>query len=368
MNLLIKEANRLCFSSRSLRSLQRIGISFFGTAGTGSEREKNNKRVVFAEKRQDDTHLFSFDEKNKRFIEKGKEGTSLEKRIKQLFRTVEMAFLPKVHFCSVCALLNTRATQTPWTDDICPIAYGHPCRGCSPLLEAFFPCNLCCMLVSLSFSSDSLGRLLESEQDQLLWLQDWTGWSRMAWDNLVALCLQRISNFRFFCDIYYFDRLVSTHLDSSSRSWRFIAAVALEVSTWLEVLTPLFPKLFIPMAALANMGMSTSMLGDRGLGKNISWLAGSATRAGIRYGFIRASNMSDITAKEGSQSTVSTCVGTLIGICLSPYIVTNRSYVLATSFFLSICSLYCLHKALTYVELPTINSEVFTIVFFDFYF
>ena len=87
---------------------------------------------------------------------------------------------------------------------------------------------------------------------------------------------------------------MNSHLDADSRGWRILAAWLLEISTWLEVMTPLFPHSFLLLATLANVG------------KNISWLAGSATRAGIRYGFVNAHNMGDITAKEGSQTVAIT--------------------------------------------------------------
>lgn len=36
--------------------------------------------------------------------------------------------------------------------------------------------------------------------------------------------------------------------------WRFVAAVVFDLSMFLEVLTPLAPSLFLPLASLANVG------------------------------------------------------------------------------------------------------------------
>ena len=76
---------------------------------------------------------------------------------------------------------------------------------------------------------------------------------------------------RFYLNSLLNNRLVNSRLDADSRGWRILTAWLLEISTWLEVMTPLFPQHFLLLATLANIG------------KNISWLAGSATRAGIRY-------------------------------------------------------------------------------------
>ena len=68
--------------------------------------------------------------------------------------------------------------------------------------------------------------------------------------------------------------------------WRVVAAVSMDFAMYLEALTPLAPFLFLPLATVANVG------------KNISWLAASATRAGIHLSFsTNGHNLADITAK-----------------------------------------------------------------------
>ena len=144
------------------------------------------------------------------------------------------------------------------------------------------------------------------------------------------------------------NRLVNSRLDADSRGWRILTAWLLEISTWLEVMTPLFPQHFLLLATLANIG------------KNISWLAGSATRAGIRYGFVNAHNMSDLTAKEGSQTTCITVFGTFLGIMLSNLIgAGHMQYVLMSSMCISAISLFCISQSLQRVSLPTLNYQVF---------
>lgn len=142
-------------------------------------------------------------------------------------------------------------------------------------------------------------------------------------------------------------RLVNSRLDADSRGWRILAAWLLEISTWLEVLTPLCPRYFLLFATLANIG------------KNISWLAGSATRAGIRYGFVNAHNMGDLTAKEGSQTVAITVFGTFLGIMLSNLIGPGHmEYVLLSSLCISSISLFSIYRSLHCVSLPTLNYQV----------
>ena len=58
--------------------------------------------------------------------------------------------------------------------------------------------------------------------------------------------------------------------DSNPKRWRMVAALALDLSTLLEIFTPFFgPEYFLPCASIANIG------------KNIGFLAASASRAAI---------------------------------------------------------------------------------------
>ncbi|KAK8814300.1 hypothetical protein WA158_008162 [Blastocystis sp. Blastoise] len=279
-------------------------LRFFSDCNKTNEHEEKEKKYSFSERTRDGLREFSFDSTKQKFISKNEEDNSIKGKLLRRLQEIPKAFLPK----------------------------GYP----KTVNGEYLPY---CIWTSLSWVFSSAGGVL-SMQSLLSAVGVGQGSTTLA-AGLNWVIKDGLGQFGGVL----FATLVSNHLDSASRSWRFLAAFALELSTWLEVLTPLFPKFFIPLAAIANTG------------KNISWLAGSATRAGIRYGFINAANMSDITAKEGSQSTMSTVIGTCIGIALSPYVCIHRGYVLATSFTLSLLSLYCLHKALKHVVLPTINKE-----------
>jgi hypothetical protein len=85
-------------------------------------------------------------------------------------------------------------------------------------------------------------------------------------------------------------------------------------STLLEICTPLAPHMFLLLASVANVGRPHCLpcciahTGTRA-GKNVSWLAASATKAGIHKSFLRHENLSDVTAKSGSQTIAASVAG-----------------------------------------------------------
>jgi hypothetical protein len=121
--------------------------------------------------------------------------------------------------------------------------------------------------------------------------------------------------------------LVGERFDSEPKRIRFWAGWAMQGATLLELLLPLAPHLFLPIASVANIGTfvllrasdnppqgNPSVLTPAFAGRNIAWLAGSATRAQIHNTFALHDNLGDITAKAGSQSTAASVLGTGVGI------------------------------------------------------
>ena len=107
-----------------------------------------------------------------------------------------------------------------------------------------------------------------------------------------------------------FASAVNNKFDAEPKRWRFIASVSLEFSSFLELLTPLAPHYFLPIAAVANIG------------KNISCLAASASRAAIHHSFAVSENLADVTAKAGSQTILCSTIGTGV-FCLFLYFYTD---------------------------------------------
>ena len=87
---------------------------------------------------------------------------------------------------------------------------------------------------------------------------------------------------------------MSDRFDADPRYWRFVSSLALDASTLLELLSPLAPGCFLPIASLANVG------------KNVSFLSASASRAALHLALAREGNLADVRlrplAKRGGGS------------------------------------------------------------------
>lgn len=144
----------------------------------------------------------------------------------------------------------------------------------------------------------------------------------------------------------FFANFVNNRFDSEPKRWRLLAALSLELACFAEMLTAVFPVYFLPIAALANTG------------KNIAFLASSASRAALHVSLAKAHNLADITAKAGSQNILSSMCGTGLGIALTYGIgVLGGQLVeqMATFAALSSASLWFNYQSLQHVSLRTLN-------------
>jgi hypothetical protein len=141
---------------------------------------------------------------------------------------------------------------------------------------------------------------------------------------------------------------IGDRFDSDPKKLRYEAAVAMQTATFLELITPIFPAWFLPIASISNIGglliyCESAALGSlhlfffmikrtptpsltpccslytsgggkkkRCTGKNVSWLAISSTRAHMHKTFALRDNLGDITGKAGSQSTAGAVIGTFV--------------------------------------------------------
>jgi hypothetical protein len=105
-----------------------------------------------------------------------------------------------------------------------------------------------------------------------------------------------------------FASVVNNKFDADPKRWRLLATIAMDAASFLEMLTPMMPGYFLAVASVANVG------------KNISFLAASASRAAIHRSFTLQENLADVTAKTGSQFIVSSLLGTSLGVTLSSFV------------------------------------------------
>ncbi|KAJ1966037.1 hypothetical protein GGI12_000355 [Dipsacomyces acuminosporus] len=139
--------------------------------------------------------------------------------------------------------------------------------------------------------------------------------------------------------------MVGQKFDSDPKHQRFWSTVWLQGATWLEMLTPLAPHMFLLIGSIANIG------------KNISWLAMSATKASINRTFCRKENLGDLTAKYGSQATAAGLLGTAAGVLIGATMDVSI-YTLILGFIpISLASIWANYKSLSYAITPTLNLE-----------
>ena len=169
--------------------------------------------------------------------------------------------------------------------------------------------------------------------------------------------------------------------DTNPKRWRMVAAMALDVSTLLEICTPMMgPEYFLPCASIANIG------------KNVGFLAASASRAAIHQSLSMggsllptssllpvavsesspknmttvmmpppksSSNLGDVTAKSGSQSIVASLLGTAVGIFFSQTLCSDHGTVGILAGFVALSTVHqmCTYKAVKAVPLRSFNRH-----------
>ena len=131
--------------------------------------------------------------------------------------------------------------------------------------------------------------------------------------------------------------------DANPKQWRMVSGIALDLSTFLELISPLFPyAYFLPLASLANVG------------KNISFLTASASRAALHQNLAKKANLGDITAKAGSQSILASLVGTALGVGMSPFLITGQDYHSSHILLATFLVLSAIHQGGTYMSLKSV--------------
>lgn len=142
-----------------------------------------------------------------------------------------------------------------------------------------------------------------------------------------------------------FASFVNNQFDADPKRWRMISGISMDSASFLELLTPLAPAYFLPIAAVANVG------------KNISFLSASASRAAIHKSFAIHENLADITAKTGSQCIVGSLLGTSLGLSIAASVGQDYASVLTAFAVCSAMSLTATYYSLKDVTLTTLSLE-----------
>lgn len=146
-----------------------------------------------------------------------------------------------------------------------------------------------------------------------------------------------------------FAGVVNNQFDADPKKWRMIASISLDISSFIELLTPLAPGYFLPLAAFANVG------------KNVSFLAASASRAAIHKSFAVHENLADVTAKTGSQCILASLAGTSLGLSIAAGLAGDYAAIVAA---FAACS--ALNLGATYFSLRGVTLTTLSVARLDF--
>ncbi|TNN05547.1 RUS1 family protein C16orf58 [Schistosoma japonicum] len=137
------------------------------------------------------------------------------------------------------------------------------------------------------------------------------------------------------------------NLDCDCKFWRFVADIFNDCALFLELISPLFDYLFIPLLCFAN------------LLKSLVGVAGSATRAAIVQHQAIDNNLADVSAKDGSQETLSNLMAWFLNFILL-YMVTGNQILIWLCFICcTTIHLYCNYRAVKCLKLRTFNRTRF---------
>lgn len=146
------------------------------------------------------------------------------------------------------------------------------------------------------------------------------------------------------------------NFDSDIKKWRFMSVFVLNIALWIEITALAFPQYFLLVASIANMG------------KNVTFMLGSATRASINVRFAKTSNIADIQGKSVSQFTASMLTGVTIGMGLTKMIdITSLYHMVPTFVGLSIIQAYTTHVTCRIVDELYLNNQRANLLFNDYF-
>eukprot|EP00842_Homolaphlyctis_polyrhiza_P001723 jgi/Hompol1/2551/HPOL_006073-RA len=140
---------------------------------------------------------------------------------------------------------------------------------------------------------------------------------------------------------------VSARLDTEVKTWRFAADLFNDGGMLVEMIAPLAPQ------ALSLMLVCTAAVL-----RSLCGVAGGATKAALSQHFAIRDNMADLNAKDGSQETLISLVGMLIG---SQVLRTVSDAGMLTVWIVfatfTLLHLYCNYRAVRAIVIPVLNEQ-----------
>ncbi|KAH7436708.1 hypothetical protein KP509_05G032200 [Ceratopteris richardii] len=136
-----------------------------------------------------------------------------------------------------------------------------------------------------------------------------------------------------------------SNLDSKAKQWRLAADFMNDIGMLMDLISPLFPRLFIFILCLGS------------LARSVTGVASGATRAALTQHFALQENAADISAKEGSQETAATLSGMLLGMLLAKLTSGNTVAIWLCFLALTGFHMFANYKAVRCLRLTSLNKD-----------
>ena len=139
--------------------------------------------------------------------------------------------------------------------------------------------------------------------------------------------------------------------DSDVKRLRFSSSLVYTGAVFIETITPFFPKHFLAIATVANVG------------KSIGITTGNVVRPPIQKTFALEENLGEIAAKTSAQQVLADNIGLALGVLVMKFqtkfvsLALQRAVPLALFPILASIDLVSIHKQLKSVQLRTVNKE-----------
>ncbi|KAF8361081.1 hypothetical protein PRIPAC_88004, partial [Pristionchus pacificus] len=141
-----------------------------------------------------------------------------------------------------------------------------------------------------------------------------------------------------------------TELDAESKKWRLAADVLNDMAFFIDLLSPLFSALFLPLACLSS------------LLRCIVGVAGGATRTSIVQHQARRGNLADVAAKDGSQETLVNVFALLLSLVLLPTVSGKRTVIWCLFGLFTMIHLFANYRAVRSLRFDVFNRNRAAIV------
>ncbi|MCO5555262.1 hypothetical protein L7F22_008806 [Adiantum nelumboides] len=136
-----------------------------------------------------------------------------------------------------------------------------------------------------------------------------------------------------------------SNLDCKAKQWRLTADFMNDIGMLMDLISPLFPRLFITILCLGS------------LARSITGVASGATRAALTQHFALQQNAADISAKEGSQETAATLMGMLVGMLLAEVTSGHVGAIWLCFLALTGFHMFANYKAVRCLHLTSLNKD-----------